>query len=111
MLTDLRAHYLDLLVGALEALGRACLHVPERDGAGKIYVVGGVKGSTAAEFVVGYVFDQDLFKLAIEFADERAPFAYASPYVAGVDTLWPKLARAVNGNRIGFKPGAKRGLT
>lgn len=117
MLLDLKAHYLDLLVSALEEAGSACLHRPDpqgRDGYGLLYVCRAdshehkrparpCASTTRSEFVVGYAFSAEGFSLAIEFRDGRKPFEFKCAYQDGLDNLWSVLTRKLFENRIEHK--------
>ena len=102
MLIDLKAHYLDLIVGAIEAGGNACLHRPDSknpDG-GAIYVTKGDGGETRAEYVLRYEFGERAFRCAVEFSDERPAFLYDAYFVDGLDKFWPAFRRALSANRL-----------
>ncbi|MDE2104345.1 MAG: hypothetical protein KGL39_44315 [Patescibacteria group bacterium] len=107
MLIDLKAHYLDLLVGALEAAGAACLHRAETETKGIIYVTPSPR-VTAVSAVLRYEFGEDGVALSFQ-SREKAQLPFAASYLEGLDDLWPQLARWLTGNRIEFKPGAAKG--
>lgn len=109
MLVDLKAHYLDLLVAAMEVGGNACLHREDSWGLekGLIYVTASPK-NTAAVMVVQYNFDDHGYQLQVEFKDERPKFQFGATFVEGLEPLWPKLLKAMSGNRLTdkIKPAA-----
>ena len=101
MLIDLKAHYLDLIVSAIEAGGNACLHRPDpapRE-SGAIYVTRKPK-QTRAEYVMRYSFDETRFYCRVEFADGRPTFAHYSYYVDGLEAFWPAWRKALSANRL-----------
>lgn len=109
-LIDLKAHYLDLLVTALEKAGYACLHRPVSAPGTERGVIYATRSATAtrSEFVVHYDFDAERCAVGIEFRDQRPKVAFAAAYQDGLDDLWPKLQKAILGNRIEFKPAPKK---
>ena len=111
MLIDLKAHYLDLIVNALEAAGMAVLHRPDPTGGeskGVLYVCPDPRAdgarpqarSTKSEIVVAYDFGPEGFLLAAQFRDSRTPFKWSGSYQDGLDDLWPALAKALASNRL-----------
>lgn len=114
MLIDLKAHYLDLIVNALEAAGMAVLHRPDPTGGdskGVIYVCPAPRRepaglsertvtTTKSEIVVAYDFGPEKFILAAQFRDSRVPFKWSGSYQDGLDDLWPALAKALASNRL-----------
>lgn len=107
MLLDLKGHYLDLLVKAVEAHGNVCLHRPDAiaPDKGAIFAVRS-KTSTQCEFVIQYHFDDVRVALQVEFTDARQPLQFASLFVKGIDALWPKLTKALASNRLTNKAAA-----
>ena len=100
MLLDLKAHYLDLIVGAIEAGGNACLHRPsERPDNGRIYVTVNA-GNTSTEFVLTYSFGETAYSIAAEFADGRPSFLFSGHYVDGLEKFWPAFRKALSANRL-----------
>ena len=103
MLVDLKAHYLDLIVSAIEAGGNACLH-RSVDGTerGAIYVTRS-KEETKTEYVLLYDFDTKSVAFELHFSDDRPKWRYSTSYVNGLDDFWPVFRRALNGNKLADK--------
>lgn len=100
MLIDLKAHYLDLIVGAIEAGGNACLHRPsDKPDNGRIYATRSTK-ETRAAFVLTYSFGDTAFSFTAEFEDGRPAFAFKGFYVDGLEKFWPAFRKALSGNRL-----------
>lgn len=105
MLLDLKGHYLDLIVTAVEAGGNACLH--RADAAhnissgekGAIYVTRSAK-DTKTEYVIQYRFGPDSVALGLEFADGRPKFGWIGQYVAGLEEFWPAFRKALSAYRL-----------
>lgn len=109
MLLDLKAHYLDLIIDALEANEYTCLHRPNLVDNGRIYVVRSTT-NTAAVAVVSYDFDEERVALKVERTDwstpDDAPLLFAATYVKGLALFWPPLARKLHERRLANEPSA-----
>ena len=99
MLIDLKAHYLDLLVGAIEAGGNAALHRQLGEDQGAIYATKSAK-ETKADYYVLYDFQHDRMSFSVSFADERPGVTHTAFYVEGLDGFWPKFRKAMEANRL-----------
>lgn len=102
MLIDLKAHYLDLLVGAMEAGNNACLHRQLGEDQGVIYAARSTQ-ETKTEYAVLYDFRHDSVSLRVQFADERPPLTFTASYVEGLDKFWPEFGKAIRANRLTAK--------
>ena len=101
MLIDLKAHYLDLIVTAIEAGGNACLHRPSASSQdrGTIYVTRKPK-LTKADYVMDYEFGPTAFHCRVQFSDERPTFLFNTAYVKGLEDFWPAFRKALSANRL-----------
>lgn len=99
MLIDLQAHYLDLIVQALEAAGHGCLLRKNDEVSGRIFVTYSAE-STKSAAVLGFRFDADAAVFGIEFRDQRPPVRIDASYHDGLDEFFPKLLKALIGNRL-----------
>ena len=99
MMIDLKAHYLDLLVGAIEAGGNAALHRQLGEDQGAVYAARSSQG-TKTEYVVLYDFSHDSVSLRVQFADERPQLTFTASYVEGLDEFWGKFSKALKANRL-----------
>jgi len=99
MLIDLQAHYLDLIVQAIEAAGHACLLKKTGEDRGVIYVTQ-TSTSTKSAAVLCFDFQDTSAVFGVQFRDGREPFTAHVSYHDGLDVFFQELLRVLTGNRI-----------
>ena len=105
MLIELQAHYLDLIVEAIESAGHACLLKRAGEDRGVIYVT---ESPTATRSAAALLFDfqETGAHFGIQFRDGRQAVNIAVSYHDGLDPFFKRLLAALVGNRIEDKRAA-----
>lgn len=105
MLIDLQAHYLDLIVQALDEAGHGALLVKSAANVGAIYVTA-TPDATKSVAVLTFNFQDTSASLGVQFRDGRKPVIVQVAYHDGLDEFFAQFLRALKGNRIEHKRAA-----
>lgn len=104
MLLDLQAHYLDLIVSALEETGHACIGKKHAANVGAIYVTPS-ETDTRALVVISFDFQDARVCFTVSFNDGRVT-SHSVTYVEGLDPFLRSFMRGLQANRIEDKRAA-----
>lgn len=105
MLLEVQAHYLDLIVQAVEATDHACLLVKHDEKSGRIYVTPSAT-CTKSVACLAFAFTPEGVNLGLQFRDDRPPVMFSADYADGIDGFFEKLTRSIYANRLEDKRAA-----